>query len=45
MAARSMAWVCGCSLDATAGPNSAEDIESLSLVSVVFCQAEICALG
>ena len=44
MAARSKAWVYGCSLAGNAGSNPAGGID-VCLVSVVFCQVGISATG
>ena len=38
-------WVCGHSRDGIAGSNPATGQGSLSLVSVVRCQVEVCASG
>jgi hypothetical protein len=46
VAAMSKMWVCGRLLVGTAGSNSAEVMDvCLSLVSVVFCQVEVSAMG
>jgi hypothetical protein len=39
--ARSKAWVCGRSLTGIVGSNPAGSVD-VSLVSVVFCQVEVC---
>ena len=41
VAARSKAWVCGRSLTGIVGSNPAGSVD-VSLVSVVFCQVEVC---
>ena len=45
VAARSKAWVCGCSLAEIVGSNPAGGMDSLSAVSVVCCQVEVSATG
>jgi len=43
MAARSKAWVCGGSVAGIAGSNPAGSL--MSVVSVVYCQVEVCTMG
>ena len=45
MAARSKAWDCDRSRAASVGSNPAGDMDVLSVVSVVCCQAEVPATG
>jgi hypothetical protein len=45
VAARSKAWVYGCSLAAILGSNPARGMDVLSLVSIICCQVEVSATG
>ena len=45
VAARSKAWVCGCSPAETVGSNPTVGHGCLSVVSVVCCQVEVSATG
>ena len=45
VAARSKAWVCGRSRAGIVGSNPAGGHGCLSVVSVVFCQVEVSAMG
>jgi hypothetical protein len=42
---RFKAWACDCSLAETVGSNTAEAMDGLSVVTVVFCEAEVSASG